>query len=160
MPSPPEPPVLAIVGATATGKSALGMALAEQLEGEIINADALQLYRGLDIGTAKPTAAERQRVPHHLIDVVDLILPDAKGQVRTHYTLIDFYGHCADESADEGADEAPRDALGRPEPRPGDDADAAVWAPVTELDAYGLWAETRRIITQSRVLKSSAAKSG
>jgi len=95
-----------------------------------------------------------------LIDVVDLILPDAKGQVRTHYTLIDFYGHCADESADEGADEAPRDALGRPEPRPGDDADAAVWAPVTELDAYGLWAETRRIITQSRVLKSSAAKSG
>lgn len=81
-----------------------------------------------------------------LIDVVDLILPDAGGQVRTHYTLIDFYGHCSDR--------------GRPEPRPGDDADAAIWVPVTELQAYGLWAETHRIIAQSRVLKSSAAKSG
>ncbi|HBL26668.1 MAG TPA: tRNA (adenosine(37)-N6)-dimethylallyltransferase MiaA [Acidobacteria bacterium] len=71
MPSPPEPPVLAIVGATATGKSALGMALAEQLEGEIINADALQLYRGLDIGTAKPGPEERARVPHHLLDILE-----------------------------------------------------------------------------------------
>ncbi len=65
------PPILAIVGATATGKSALGMALAEHLEGEIINADALQVYRGLDIGTAKPGAEERARVPHHLIDVLE-----------------------------------------------------------------------------------------
>jgi len=86
-----------------------------------------------------------------LIDVVDLILPDDGGQIRTHYTLIDFYGHCADRAV--------RDTQGRPEPRPGDDADAAIWVPVTELQAYGLWAETHRIITQSRVLKNSAAKS-
>jgi tRNA dimethylallyltransferase len=65
------PPVLAIVGATATGKSELGMALAEELGGEIVNADALQAYKGLDIGTAKPGAAERARVPHHLIDILE-----------------------------------------------------------------------------------------
>lgn len=64
-------PVLAIVGATATGKSALGMALAEALDGEIVSADALQVYRGFDIGTAKPSRADRERVPHHLIDVLD-----------------------------------------------------------------------------------------
>lgn len=64
-------PVLAIVGATATGKSALAMALAERLEGEIINADALQVYRGFDIGTAKPGPEERARVPHHLIDILE-----------------------------------------------------------------------------------------
>jgi tRNA dimethylallyltransferase len=62
-------PVLAILGATATGKSALGMELAKQLHGEIVNADALQVYRGFDIGTAKPGPAERERVPHHLIDI-------------------------------------------------------------------------------------------
>jgi tRNA dimethylallyltransferase len=64
-------PVLAILGATATGKSALGMALAERLGGEIVNADALQVYRGFDIGTAKPGLAERARVPHHLIDILE-----------------------------------------------------------------------------------------
>jgi tRNA dimethylallyltransferase len=62
--------VVAIVGATATGKSALAMQLAERLGGEIINADALQVYRGFDIGTAKPTLEERRRVPHHLIDIL------------------------------------------------------------------------------------------
>ncbi|HKH49988.1 MAG TPA: tRNA (adenosine(37)-N6)-dimethylallyltransferase MiaA [Thermoanaerobaculia bacterium] len=66
-----EPPVLAIVGATATGKSALGLALAEGLDGEIINADALQVYRGFDIGTAKPSLEERARIPHHLIDILE-----------------------------------------------------------------------------------------
>jgi len=65
------PPVLAIVGATSTGKSELGMALAEELGGEIVNADALQAYRGLDIGTAKPGLAERARVPHHLVDILE-----------------------------------------------------------------------------------------
>jgi tRNA dimethylallyltransferase len=64
-------PLLAVVGPTATGKSRLAMALAGELGGEIVNADALQVYRGFDIGTAKPTAAERARVPHHLIDVLD-----------------------------------------------------------------------------------------
>ncbi len=69
----PQPPVVAVVGATATGKSALALALAERLSGggEIVNADALQVYRGFDIGTAKPPAAERRRIPHHLIDILD-----------------------------------------------------------------------------------------
>jgi len=64
-------PTLAVVGPTATGKTALALALAERYGGEIVNADALQVYRGLDVGTAKPTAEERARVPHHLLDVVD-----------------------------------------------------------------------------------------
>ncbi|MCL6422070.1 tRNA (adenosine(37)-N6)-dimethylallyltransferase MiaA [Brachybacterium sp. JHP9] len=64
--------LLAVVGATATGKSDLGIDLAERLGGEIINADALQLYRGMDIGTAKVTRAERERVPHHLLDVLEV----------------------------------------------------------------------------------------
>lgn len=65
------PSVIAILGATATGKSALAMAVAEELSGEIVNADALQVYRGFDVGTAKPGPAERARVPHHLIDILD-----------------------------------------------------------------------------------------
>ena len=65
------PPVIAVVGATATGKSELAMALAGELSGEIVNADALQVYRGFDVGTAKPGPEERARVPHHLIDVLD-----------------------------------------------------------------------------------------
>jgi len=65
------PNVVALVGATATGKSAIALAAAEATGSEIVNADALQVYRGLDIGTAKPTAEERQRVPHHLIDLLD-----------------------------------------------------------------------------------------
>lgn len=64
------PAAVAILGATATGKSALGLALAEELGGEIVNADALQVYRGLDVGTAKPDPAERRRVPHHLLDIL------------------------------------------------------------------------------------------
>ncbi|MEO8196104.1 MAG: tRNA (adenosine(37)-N6)-dimethylallyltransferase MiaA [Thermoanaerobaculia bacterium] len=65
------PQVIAIVGPTASGKSALALALAEALGGEIVNADALQVYRGFDIGTAKPTPAEQRRIPHHLIDILD-----------------------------------------------------------------------------------------
>ena len=63
---------IAIVGPTATGKSALAIALAEQLGGEVVNADAMQLYRGMDIGTAKVTEEERKGVPHHLLDVLDV----------------------------------------------------------------------------------------
>jgi tRNA dimethylallyltransferase len=63
--------VIAIVGPTASGKSALAMRAAERIGGEIVSADSRQVYRGMDIGTAKPTAADRARVPHHLIDVVD-----------------------------------------------------------------------------------------
>ena len=61
--------LLAILGATATGKSALAVALAERLGGEVVNADAFAVYRGLDAGTAKPTVEERRGIPHHLIDI-------------------------------------------------------------------------------------------
>jgi tRNA dimethylallyltransferase len=64
--------VIAVVGATATGKSALGVALAEALNGEVVNADSMQLYRGMDIGTAKLTEFERRGVPHHLLDIWDV----------------------------------------------------------------------------------------
>jgi tRNA dimethylallyltransferase len=63
------PPVLAVVGPTATGKTALAVELARRLGGEVINADSMQLYRGMDIGTAKPTPEERGGVPHHLLDL-------------------------------------------------------------------------------------------
>ncbi len=61
-----------ITGPTAVGKSEIAFALAEQLGGEIISVDSMQVYRGLDIGTAKPSSADRARVPHHLIDICDL----------------------------------------------------------------------------------------
>jgi tRNA dimethylallyltransferase len=63
-------PLVAIVGPTASGKSALGLWLAERLGGEIVACDSTQLYKGFDIGTAKPTLAERRGIPHHLIDVL------------------------------------------------------------------------------------------
>lgn len=63
--------ILVIAGPTASGKSALAMKLAESLEGEIISCDSMQVYRGMDIGSAKPTAEEQARIPHHLIDVAD-----------------------------------------------------------------------------------------
>ena len=68
----PRPQVVAVVGATAAGKSELGIALARRLGGEIVNTDSMQLYRGMNIGTAKLTPAERQGVPHHLLDVWDV----------------------------------------------------------------------------------------
>jgi tRNA dimethylallyltransferase len=64
-------PVLALVGPTAAGKTALAMELAPRLGAEVVSADAMLVYRGMDIGTAKPTPAERARVPHHLVDLVD-----------------------------------------------------------------------------------------
>jgi tRNA dimethylallyltransferase len=68
--APPRPVV--VLGPTATGKSDLGVALALRLGGEVLNADAMQLYRGMDIGTAKLTVPERQGVPHHLLDVLEV----------------------------------------------------------------------------------------
>ena len=66
------PPVVAVVGPTAAGKSQLALDVAERLGGEIVNTDAMQVYRGMDIGTAKLTVAERRGVPHHLLDVLDV----------------------------------------------------------------------------------------
>ncbi|RPJ44600.1 MAG: tRNA (adenosine(37)-N6)-dimethylallyltransferase MiaA, partial [Candidatus Latescibacterota bacterium] len=63
--------ILCLVGPTASGKTEVGILLAERLGGEILSADARQVYRRLDIGTAKPTAAERARAAHHLLDLVD-----------------------------------------------------------------------------------------
>lgn len=74
-------PVVAVMGPTASGKSALALRLAERFGGEIVSADSAQVYRGLDIGTAKPSAEERARVPHHLVDVRD---PDEE------FSLADF----------------------------------------------------------------------
>ncbi len=61
--------LLVITGPTATGKTALGVALAEKLGGEVVSADSMQIYRGMDIGTAKPTKEEMRGVPHHMLDV-------------------------------------------------------------------------------------------
>jgi tRNA dimethylallyltransferase len=72
-----SPPLVVILGPTAVGKTALSVRLAEALDGEIVSADSRQIYRGMDIGTAKATADEQARVPHHLLDVVD------PGQVLT-----------------------------------------------------------------------------
>ena len=68
----PAPRVIAVVGPTAAGKSDLGVVLAQQLGGEVVNADSMQLYRGMDIGTAKLTTEERDGVPHHLLDIWDV----------------------------------------------------------------------------------------
>ena len=84
MPAEPEdhspassfcPSPLLLAGPSAVGKSDIALRLAELLGGEIVSADSMQVYRGMDIGTAKPSPADRARVPHHLIDVVDLTEP-------------------------------------------------------------------------------------
>lgn len=73
--------MVAVGGPTATGKTALSVALAKEFGGEVINADSMQIYRGLDVGTAKPTAGERQGIPHHLMDFLP---PEAP------YSVADF----------------------------------------------------------------------
>lgn len=68
----PNPTPIAVVGPTASGKSALGLFLAHHLGGEVVNVDSMQLYRGMDIGTAKLSPAEREGIPHHQLDVLDI----------------------------------------------------------------------------------------
>jgi tRNA dimethylallyltransferase len=70
------PQVIVVCGATATGKTALAIELARRFDGEVINADSRYFYRGMDIGVAKPTLAERKAIPHHLIDILDLDDPE------------------------------------------------------------------------------------
>jgi len=65
------PPAIFLMGPTASGKTALAVQLAQQLETEIISVDSALVYKGMDIGTAKPTAEERKGIPHHLIDILD-----------------------------------------------------------------------------------------
>lgn len=76
------PPLVAIVGPTASGKSSLGIFLAKEFGGEVIACDSTQLYRGFDIGTAKPTPAERASVPHHLLDILDATEESTAGGYR------------------------------------------------------------------------------
>ncbi len=83
-PPNPLPPLLAIVGPTAVGKTALAIALARRIGGEIVSADSRQIYRKMDIGTAKPTPEERAVVPHHLIDIRD---PDEEFSLATYQEL-------------------------------------------------------------------------
>ena len=79
-----------IVGATATGKSELSLQVAEELSAEIVNADSMQLYRGMDIGTAKLPISERHGIPHHLIDVLDVTQDASVAQYQSWArTLID-----------------------------------------------------------------------
>ena len=87
MSSPAVPPIVAVVGATAAGKSGLSLDLAERLDGEIVNTDAMAVYRGMDIGTAKTAPADRRGVPHHLLDLLDVTEPltvaEFQGWART-----------------------------------------------------------------------------
>jgi tRNA dimethylallyltransferase len=93
----PRPPVVVVTGPTASGKSSLAIELAERYEGEIVNADSMQVFRYMDIGTAKPSAEERSRVPHHLFDVVDPDEPYSAGryakEARAAAELIHARGH-------------------------------------------------------------------
>ncbi|GAA2862712.1 tRNA dimethylallyltransferase [Actinoplanes cyaneus] len=74
--------MVTVVGPTAAGKSALSIALAQELGGEVVNADSMQLYRGMDIGTAKLTVAERAGVPHHLLDIWDVSVTAAVAEYQ------------------------------------------------------------------------------
>src|SRR5215813_3520118 len=77
-------PLLVLVGPTAVGKTALAIKLARALGGEIVSADSRQVYRGMDIGTAKPTAEDLAAAPHHLIDMVD---PDQEFSLALYQDL-------------------------------------------------------------------------
>ena len=77
------PPIVAVVGATASGKTGLSLDLAERLRGEVVNTDAMQVYRGMDVGTAKLPASERRGIPHHLLDTLT---------VREPATVAEFQG--------------------------------------------------------------------
>jgi len=77
-------PLIIICGATATGKSDLALEVAEKYNGEIINADSMQLYRGMDIGTAKLSLGERRNIPHHLLDILNV---DQDASVASYQTL-------------------------------------------------------------------------
>ncbi len=94
-----EPPLIVLVGPTASGKSALAVEVAHRLrsdgfEAEVVNADSMLVYRGMDIGTAKPTVAERGGIPHHLIDILDVTQTAsvADFQLRARTVIADLRG--------------------------------------------------------------------
>ena len=88
-----QPPLILIVGPTAVGKTEIAIQLAERFNGEIVSADSRLFYRGMDIGTAKPTREEQARVPHHLIDIAnpDEILSLAVFQQKAHEVIADIH---------------------------------------------------------------------
>lgn len=93
----PRKPVVVLAGPTAVGKSDLSLTLAREIGGEIVSADAMQIYRGMDIGTAKIACHRRQEIPHHMIDIRDVTEP---------FSVVDFYyevRHCLRTIHDKGA---------------------------------------------------------
>ena len=100
--------IVVVAGPTASGKTRLGIELAQALGGEIVSADSMQIYRRMDIGTAKPTAEEQAAVPHHLIDIIDLAgndknkanLEETFFRVTGTYEQRLFEDYIAQESAD------------------------------------------------------------
>src|SRR5882672_1132338 len=88
-----KPPLVLIVGPTAVGKTEIAIQLAERLNGEIVSADSRLFYRGMDIGTAKPTREEQARVSHHLIDIAnpDEIVSLAVFQQKAHKAIADIH---------------------------------------------------------------------
>ena len=78
-----QPLLIVLLGPTASGKTALSLELAERFGGEIVSCDSVAVYRELEIGTAKPTFAERERVPHHMIDVVSPVEPYTAGRLQS-----------------------------------------------------------------------------
>lgn len=89
------PPLITLIGPTAAGKTALSLTLAERFNGVVVSADSRCVYRGLDIGTAKPTPAEQARVPHHLLDVVNPDEPWALADYQMAATAAITEAHCA-----------------------------------------------------------------
>jgi tRNA dimethylallyltransferase len=90
-------PIVALVGATASGKTGLSLDLAERLGGEVVNTDAMQVYRGMDIGTAKLPLAERRGIPHHLLDQLEVTQPATVAQFQgwARAAIGDIRGHVA-----------------------------------------------------------------
>jgi tRNA dimethylallyltransferase len=86
-----QPKMVFVAGPTGCGKTALSLLLADGLQGEIVSADSMQVYQGMDIGTAKPTLLERARLPHHLIDICDVSHP---------FSVVDFYSAAQDAISD------------------------------------------------------------
>lgn len=83
-----KPRIIAVTGATASGKSSLAMQLAAKLNAEIVCMDSMQIYQGMDIGTAKPTLQDRQQIPHHMLDVVSPSEPYTVADYAEHATLV------------------------------------------------------------------------
>lgn len=86
-----RPNLLVICGPTASGKTALAVALAQRLNGEVVSADSMQIYRRMDIGTAKPTHEEMEGVPHHMLDVAE---PEENFSVARY---VDMAARCVDD---------------------------------------------------------------